>query len=261
MPSRHFSWCYVVAIAFLASCFRLPHTVLVISFSSYPSGDLRSFAALRGLYVVTDARASGGHETMARAALAGGARIVQLRDKTLSVAQLLPLAEKLRDMAHECGALFLVNDRVDLALACGADGVHLGPDDLPVSVARRLMPQRIIGASCGGAEEARRAASEGADYIGAGAVFGTQTKADAGAPIGLQTLGEIVRATRLPVAAIGGIDASNIASVLRAGATMACVVSAISAASDGAASDEAAMTQATRDLVFLMNDADKSSTR
>ena len=193
---------------------------------------------------------------MARAALQGGARIVQLRDKTLALMQLLPLANALREMAHEYGALFLVNDRVDVALACGADGVHLGPDDLPVSVARRLMTGGVIGASCNNAEEARRAQSQGADYIGAGAVFGTQTKADAGAPIGLQTLGEIVRATTLPVAAIGGINRGNIASVFQAGATMACVVSAISASGD-----EDKMTQAARDLAAAMKNTNESSTR
>jgi len=283
----------------------------VISSSNHHAGDWRSAAPLRGLYVVTDGRAPGGHEAMARAALAGGARIIQLRDKTLSLAQLLPLAVALRELAHRHGALFIINDRIDLALACGADGVHLGPDDLPVHIARHLMPQGIIGASCGDEEEARRAENQGADYIGAGAVFGTQTKLDAGAPIGLQKLSEIVRATRLPVAAIGGIDQSNIQSVLQAGAPMACVVSAISAAratalgdsatsdsatsdsatsdsatsdsatsdsatsdsatSDSATSDsatnnsiksdEAAMTQAARDLVAAMSDQEESSTR
>jgi len=157
---------------------------------------------------------------------------------------------------------------------------------LPVHIARRLMPQGIIGASCGDEEEARRAENQGADYIGAGAVFGTQTKLDAGAPIGLQGLSEIVRATRLPVAAIGGIDQSNIQSVLQAGVPMACVVSAISAAratalgdsatsgsatsgsatsdsanGDSIKSDEAAMTQAARDLVAAMSDQEESSTR
>ncbi len=253
----------------------------VISSSNHRAGDWRSSDPLRGLYVVTDERAPGGHEAMARAALAGGARIIQLRDKTLTLAQLLPLACALRELAHRHGALFLINDRIDLALACGADGVHLGPDDLPVHIARRLMPQGIIGASCGDEEEARRAEDAGADYIGAGAVFGTQTKADAGAPIGLQGLREIVRATRLPVASIGGIDQSNIQSVLQAGAPMACVVSAISAAratapgdsatsgsangdsatSDSIKSDEAAMTQAARDLVAAMSGQEESSTR
>jgi len=220
------------------------------------SATQQAVVSLRGLYVVTDARAAGGHQAMARSAIAGGARIIQLRAKSLTLAQLLPLARAVREMAHEQGALFLINDRVDLALACGADGVHLGPDDLPVGIARRLMPGGIIGASCGDAEEAQRAEREGANYIGAGAVFGTQTKADAGAPIGLQGLSEIVRATRLPVAAIGGIDRNNIASVLQAGAQMACVVSAISAVGD-----EAAMTIAALALTALINDENESSTR
>jgi thiamine-phosphate pyrophosphorylase len=185
------------------------------------------------------------HLQIARAALSGGARIVQLRDKGSSMAQLLPVAKQLRRLTHRYGALLIVNDRIDVALACEADGVHLGPDDMPVADARRLLgPHRIIGVSCGDAAEARRAAAGGADYIGAGAVFGTATKSDAGAPIGLQTLQAIVNATTLPVAAIGGIDVSNIASTRSAGAAMWCVVSAVAGAGD-----ENSMTAATRELI------------
>lgn len=203
---------------------------------------------LRGLYVVTDARAPGGHLAMARAALQGGARVLQLRDKTASDAQLLPLARAIAALSQSHSALFLINDRVQLALDSGADGVHLGPDDLPVAQARRLMPQGIIGVSCGTVEEARRARESGADMIGAGAVFATQTKSDAGAPIGLNGLREIARATTLPVAAIGGIALNNIAECLRAGARMTCVVSALSNARD-----EAQMLAAARELVALVN--------
>ncbi len=205
---------------------------------------------LRGLYVVTDASAPGGHLAMARAVLQGGARVLQLRDKTASDAQLLPVAREIVVMAQSCGALFLINDRVELALAAGADGVHLGPDDWPISQVRHLMPHGIIGASCGSAEEARRAAANGADTIGAGAVFATKTKSDAGEPIGLQGLREIARATTLPVAAIGGVGLSNIAECLRAGAQMVCVVSALSNARD-----EAQMLTATRELVARINES------
>lgn len=218
---------------------------------------------LRGLYVITDEhwgnrhaaeqrihdagqRAANGHIAIARAALRGGAGIIQLRDKSASAAQLLPVARELRRLTQLSGALFILNDRVDMALACDADGVHLGPDDLPLADARRrLSPHCIIGASCGDIEEARRAAQRGADYIGAGAVFATTTKSDAGAPIGLENLRAITAATTLPVAAIGGIGQSNIAQVVEAGAVMACVVSAVSAAGD-----EAAMTEATRALIL-----------
>lgn len=173
----------------------------------------------------------GGHIEIARAALAGGAAIIQLRDKSSSIRALLPVARVLRTMAREAGALFLVNDRIDLALAVEADGVHLGPDDMPLPEARRLLgPHRLLGASCGDVQEARAAYRAGADYIGAGAVFGTATKSDAGAAIGLDALRTMVDATPLPVAAVGGINASNVASVIAAGACMACVVSAVALA-------------------------------
>src|SRR5690606_15558053 len=121
----------------------------------------------------------------------------------------------------ESGALLLINDRVDLALLCQADGVHLGPDDWPVEAVRRAVgPRWIIGASCGTAEEARAAESAGASYIGAGAVFGTLTKSDAGPPIGVEGLRTVVAATSLPTAGIGGVSARNITQVTGAGARM-----------------------------------------
>jgi thiamine-phosphate pyrophosphorylase len=202
-------------------------------------------ARLRGLYVITDERMGGGHETLARAALAGGARIIQLRDKSTSLRRLLPIARVLRRLTQQHGALLIINDRIDLTLAVGANGVHLGPDDWPVSEARRVLgPHILIGASCGDEVEARRATDDGADYIGAGAIFGTATKHDAGEPIGLAGLRRILSATHLPVAAIGGVGAGNIAEVTAGGAVMACVVSAVAAAGD-----EAAMTRATRQLI------------
>jgi len=210
--------------------------------SSAPQICLR--ASLHGLYVITDEGATGGHQAMARAAISGGARILQLRAKSTPPRQLLETAHTLRRLTREAGVLLLINDNPDLALACRADGVHLGPDDLSPREARRILgPNFLIGVSCGDAEEAKIAAREGADYIGAGAVFGTQTKLDAGAPIGLEMLRAIIGATPLPVAAIGGIGLSNIASIQAAGAKMACVISAISSAGD-----ENAMTAATRAL-------------
>ncbi|MDQ3815324.1 MAG: thiamine phosphate synthase [Armatimonadota bacterium] len=202
-------------------------------------------ARLRGLYVITDERMGGGHSVIARAALAGGAAIIQLRDKSSSLPRLLETARELRRLTRSARALFIINDRVDVALAVQADGVHLGPDDMPLAEARRVLgPHRLIGASCGDVEEARRAERAGADYIGAGAIFGTATKHDAGAPIGLEALRAIVAATTLPVAAIGGVNRDNIAAVMAAGADMACVVSAVASAGN-----ESAMTAATRDLI------------
>lgn len=216
----------------------------------------RANPRLQGLYVITDERLGGGHLAIARAAIAGGASILQLRDKSTPPRQLLPVARELRRLTRAAGVLFIVNDRPDLALAFEADGVHLGPDDLPPAQARRVLGnERIIGVSCGDEEEARRAAAEDADYIGAGAIFGSATKHDAGPAIGLERLRAIVAATPLPVAAIGGLNAANIAAVKAAGAAMACVISAVTSAAGevggedaGEASGETAMARATRDL-------------
>ena len=209
-----------------------------------------SRSRLRGLYCLTDER-WGGHCLIARQALAGGAQIIQLRDKSTPPVLLLPIARELRRLTREAGALFLVNDQLDLALLCEADGVHLGPDDWPVTAVRTLVGRDLlIGTSCGTPEEAARAETLGADYIGAGAVFATSTKLDAGDAIGLAVLRSIVAATTLPVAAIGGIDAGNVASVVQAGARMACAVSSVAAAGD-----ENAVTLAASRLAHLIGNA------
>ena len=202
-------------------------------------------ARLRGLYVLTDAHMGGGHLAIARAALRGGARIVQLRDKTTPDPRLLQIAQQLRRLTRESGALLIVNDRLDLALLCQADGIHLGPEDWPVGEVRAVMPPDfLIGASCGTPAQARAAQSAGADLIGIGAVYATSTKTDAGAAIGLDGLRLVMGATNLPCAAIGGIGASNIGAVAQTGVAMACVVSAVAGAGD-----EAQMENATRELV------------
>ena len=205
-------------------------------------------ARLRGLYVITDAQLGGGHLAIARAALRGGARVIQLRDKTTAPRPLLQIARELRDLTREFDALFLVNDQLDLALLSGADGVHLGPDDWPIAavraVARSIAPRNfLIGASCGTPAEARAAKLEGADTIGIGAVYATQTKTDAGSAIGLDGLRAVMSATDLPAAAIGGIDSTNLGAVAASGVAMACVISAIAKAGD-----ETAMETATREL-------------
>lgn len=206
-------------------------------------------AGLRGLYVVTDARAPGGHVAMARAALQGGAKIIQLRDKTANTRELLAMAHKIRQLTRDADALFFINDRVDVAVAAEADGVHLGPDDLPLEIARPIIgTEMLLGVSCADETEAREAQNGGADYIGAGAVFGTQTKLDAGAAIGVDALRAIVRATTLPVAGIGGVTRENLRAIIETGARMACVVSAIASAPD-----ELGMQAATRKLVEVAN--------
>ncbi len=200
--------------------------------------------AIAGLYVITDCvlRPDRSHVDVAKAALAGGARIVQLRDKTSPLSRVLEEGREIRRLTREAGALFIVNDRVDVAMALDADGVHLGPDDFPPAEARRLLgAERIVGVSVNSVEEAEAALRDGASYLGVGAIFGTTTKADAGAPIGLERLKEIKRATPLPVVAIGGIALNNIRSVAEAGADAAAVVSAVVCAED--------MVAATRALV------------
>ncbi len=183
---------------------------------------------LRGLYTITDAHLGGGHENMARAALEGGAKILQLRDKSTPARQILTIARHIREQTRQNGAIFLINDDVELAVKCDADGVHLGEDDMPVLEARRLLgPAKIIGVSAATPALARAAARNGAHYLGVGAVFGTQTKLDAGSAIGLAALRAVVDATTLPVAAIGGVNRANIAAVFEAGAQMACVISAL----------------------------------
>ncbi len=170
---------------------------------------------------------------MAAAAIAGGATVVQLREKTLATRQFLEAAVRTREVTRRAGVPLIINDRVDVALAVDADGVHAGPDDMPVGVARRLLgPDRIIGASAGTVAEAVEAERDGADYLGVGSVFATPSKADAGAPIGTRTVQAIVRAVRIPVVGIGGITPDNAAAVIDAGAAGVAVISAVANADD-----------------------------
>jgi len=190
--------------------------------------------ALRGLYVIIDPVVAPGRDEVqiARAALDGGARLIQLRDKTREKGLQLPVAEALQALCRERGALFIVNDHVDLALAAGADGVHVGQKDLPVSVVRRLVPREmVIGCSTNNADEARRAEADGADYVSVGRLFPTGSKNDT-RPATTETLRAVKAAVSLPVCAIGGINETNIDGVLAAGADMAAVIAAVIAAPD-----------------------------
>ncbi len=187
------------------------------------------------LYVVTDPVLKGDRplEEVCDAALEGGAGILQLRDKKASTRTLLDQARLLLDLCRRRGALFLVNDRVDVALASGAHGVHLGREDLPVSQARRILgPEKIVGASVRTPAEARRAREEGADYIAANLVFPTSTKTDLEGPLGLEGVRALRKAVDLPLVAIGGIDERNAPEVIRAGADGVAVVSAVFSAPD-----------------------------
>ena len=193
----------------------------------------------RDLYVITDESLGGGrsHEEQTRAALAGGAGVIQLRDKTASSLRLYEAACAMRALTRAAKAILIVNDRLDIALAAGADGLHVGPDDLPVAVARRLLrPGMILGASAGTAEEALAAERDGADYLGVGAVYEARgSKADAGAPVGPERVRQIRAAVRIPIVGIGGIKADNAAPVIEAGADGVAVITGVVAAPDIAA--------------------------
>lgn len=182
------------------------------------------------LYVVTDREVGGGrsHLDQACLAVAGGADVVQVRDKEMCTADLLRTARAVRAVTASAGALLIVNDRLDVALAAGADGVHLGQDDLPVEAARALAPPGfLIGVSVGDVAEARAAVEGGADYVALSPTFSTGTKADAGPGHGLAALHEIRAAVSVPLLGIGGIGPENVAEVIAAGADGAAVVSAV----------------------------------
>ena len=189
------------------------------------------------LQAITDGRVAAAHghslQGVVRELLAAGVRLVQLRDKEADGRRLYEQACQLLALTRPVGALLVIDDRVDVALAAGADGVHVGQDDLPAAEVRRLAgPGLLLGVSCATPEEATRAERDGADYLGVGSVFPTGSKADAGEPIGLPGLQRVVVATRLPVVAIGGITAENAASVMAVGAAGIAVVSALMGASD-----------------------------
>ncbi len=191
------------------------------------------------LYVITDEQLGGGrsHEEQTRAALAGGAGVIQLRDKTASTLRLYEAARAMRELTRAAGALLIVNDRLDIALAANADGLHVGPDDLPVAVARKLLrPGMVLGASAGNVEEAIAAERDGADYLGVGAVYEARgSKADAGPPGGPERVQRIRGAVRIPIVGIGGIKADNAAPVIGAGADGVAVITGVVAAPDIAA--------------------------
>ena len=190
-----------------------------------------------GLYVITASDPSRGREHLdvARAALEGGADALQLREKDRGAAEIYRVAVGVRELLEKSGSkcLFLVNDRLDVALACGADGVHLGQEDLPAAAARALLREgMVLGVSAGTVEEALRAQEEGADYLGVGPVFPTPSKPDAGEPLGLEVLRSICEAVTVPVVAVGGINEGNLEKVFEAGAGGIAVISAVSSAQD-----------------------------
>ena len=185
------------------------------------------------LYLVTDRSLSRGRATVeiVRAAVAGGVTCVQLREKSCGTREFIEEARALVAVLRDAGVPLIVNDRVDVALAAGADGVHLGQRDMALADARRLGPAGwIIGISAESVEDAIRAEKEGADYIGVSPVFATPTKTDHATPLGLEGLRAIRAAVKIPLVAIGGIQMANARDVIRAGADGLAVVSAIASA-------------------------------
>jgi thiamine-phosphate diphosphorylase len=204
------------------------------------------------LIVITDPSCGEGRDIVGvvRAALRGGAPSIQLRGKDQPARDQAALARTLLAETRAAGALLFVNDRLDVALAAGADGVHLGQDDLPVEAARRIVPAGfLIGISAETPELALAAERRSADYVGTGPVYATGSKADAGECVGCGRIAQVAAAVRVPVIGIGGIDASNAGDVVRAGAAGVAVISAVMRAPDP--------ERATRDLLRAI---DPSST-
>lgn len=186
------------------------------------------------LYVITDPSAQKGrtHLEVLRHALEGGADVVQLRDKTASKEDLIAMGKELKALCRKRGALLIVNDRFDVAEAIGADGVHIGQADLPVEVAKSLLGRRrLLGVSTHSVAQALQAEAEGADYIGVGPIFQTPTKPNY-PPVGVSLIAQVKARIRVPFVAIGGINLSNVDTILEAGADSVAVVRAVVAQED-----------------------------
>ncbi|MCX5703252.1 MAG: thiamine phosphate synthase [Candidatus Omnitrophica bacterium] len=187
---------------------------------------------MRGYYFITDSGLSRkGNISDVKSAIRAKIGVVQYREKNKSTGEMHEEASKLRRICED--AIFLINDRVDIALGVNADGVHLGRSDLPYAVARRLLGKRkIIGLTVHTLKQAIQAQGLGADYIGVSPIFATHTKLDAGVPVGVELISKIKKRIRIPVIAIGGINLSNAKDVIRAGADGLCAISAVLASRD-----------------------------
>lgn len=185
---------------------------------------------INGLYSIVDDSFLDPVET-AEKILAGGCKLLQLRAKMMAVSEFLRTAIAIRKATEKVGAVFIVNDRIDVAILSGADGIHLGQEDLPIEAARMIIGEdKVIGVSTHGIEEALSAESRGADYIGFGPIFSTNTKKDARSVQGVGALAEIASKISVPVVAIGGINEKNIRNVYDNGADATAVISAIAGA-------------------------------
>lgn len=196
---------------------------------------MRTRRPIGRLHVITDTTVQQRYSAAQLAALAieGGADTIQYRSKAIDVRALIAEATTVRDVCAGAGVLFLVNDRVDVCLAVDADGVHLGREDMPLDVARRILgPDRIIGGTIRGVEHLIEAESLGADYVGLGPIFGTTSKHVALAPLGLDAVRAVVAAAHIPIIGIAGITLDNASSVIEAGADGLAVIGAVCAADD-----------------------------
>jgi thiamine-phosphate pyrophosphorylase len=187
------------------------------------------------LYLVTDRSLARGRSTLeiVRAAVGGGATVVQLREKDCSTREFIEQAMAIKDFLKGRGVPLIINDRVDVAQAVEADGVHLGQTDMPLGMAKRILgDSMIIGISAESLQDAVEAEKGGADYLGVSPIYATPTKTDTAPPLGLEGLREIRNAVRIPLVGIGGLNRHNAAEVIRSGADGVAVVSAIVAADD-----------------------------
>ncbi len=185
------------------------------------------------LCVITDPQSGFTHDQLARLAYAGGAGMIQFRDKRLLNGDFARAAQRVRDACREHAVPMIINDRVEIARDVRADGVHVGRGDMTVAKARALLgDEAIIGASAGSADEAREAEDAGADYVGFGHIFATSSKIKATPPVGLEALALACAAVKIPVIAVGGINESNAGDVIRAGAWGIAVISAVCASPD-----------------------------
>ncbi len=184
---------------------------------------------LSGLYFITDSKLSKqGIVADVQQAIEAGCRIVQYREKEKSTAEMVTEAKEIAALCREHDVLFLVNNDVDVALAVDADGVHLGQQDMPIAIARKLLEGgKIIGVTVHNLEEALQAEKQGADYVSVSPIFETKTKPDAGKPAGIELIKEVKEGAKLPIVAIGGINEGNVQLVLEAGADSVAVISAI----------------------------------
>jgi thiamine-phosphate pyrophosphorylase len=184
---------------------------------------------VKGLYVILDTGVLKGlsHIEAARQIIQAGVKVIQLRDKTPKIKSLLAVAREIQALCKQNDVLFIMNDHLDIALAADVDGLHIGQDDLPAEVARRLLPRdKILGVSAATAEQAVAAEDAGADYIGVGCIYPTSSKDDVEL-VGVDRVRQIKMAVKIPVAAIGGINGSNIHEVIEAGADSVCVIRAV----------------------------------